>query len=176
MSTHPRHDETVLAMLIKACEMGDECPSNYVLSAACGFSAPNTVVPVIARLEQRGLIKVVRGSRARKVTIVATGKSTREVISVERQYGRRITKLASFPFNHRTLAQVDADRIEGLRLSAAQEAQAQSLRKDQAEKGQIIAPPEPMPRWGSPDWVSRDPCPKCGVRADIGCKHVRRVA
>lgn len=22
-------------------------------------------------------------------------------------------------------------------------------------------------------WVSRDPCPKCGVRADIGCKHKR---
>ena len=22
--------------------------------------------------------------------------------------------------------------------------------------------------------VHRDPCPKCGIRADIGCKHVRR--
>lgn len=24
--------------------------------------------------------------------------------------------------------------------------------------------------------VQRDPCPKCGVRGDIGCKHVRRAA
>ena len=22
--------------------------------------------------------------------------------------------------------------------------------------------------------VSRDPCPKCGIRADLGCKHIRR--
>jgi hypothetical protein len=23
-------------------------------------------------------------------------------------------------------------------------------------------------------YVSRDPCPKCGVRADLGCKHTKR--
>ncbi|HQS98093.1 MAG TPA: hypothetical protein PK823_16545 [Novosphingobium sp.] len=25
-------------------------------------------------------------------------------------------------------------------------------------------------------YVNRDPCPKCGVRGDIGCRHVRRAA
>ncbi len=23
-------------------------------------------------------------------------------------------------------------------------------------------------------YVSRDPCPKCGVRTDLGCKHTKR--
>lgn len=81
-------DRIAMAMLTKAADMGDMCPSNYVLAFACGVSAANGACVIIARLEQRGLITVQRSSRLRKVTIVATGKSTNEVINVERVYGR----------------------------------------------------------------------------------------
>lgn len=80
-------DRIALAMLIKAADVGGECPSNYVLAYACGVSAANSASVIVARLEQRGLITVQRGSRQRKVTIVATGKSTCEVIQTERDYG-----------------------------------------------------------------------------------------
>jgi hypothetical protein len=72
---------------------------------------------------------------------------------------------AHFPYNHRTLAQVDADRVRDLRNAV----QLEVLRKTNPEMF------EPMPRWGNPEYVHRDPCPMCGVRVDLGCAH-RKVA
>ena len=66
----------VYAMLRKAAEMGDECPSNNVLCAAIDATSVGTPSVIVSKLEAEGLIKVDRGRRWRRVTIVETGKST----------------------------------------------------------------------------------------------------
>jgi len=83
---------------------------------------------------------------------------------------------AHFPYAHRSIAQVDADRAQILRLQMAQEALNLSERKRIAAEGYHAQEWEPFPNWGRPERVDRDECPKCGVRGDIGCKHVRRAA
>lgn len=90
-------EAVVLAMLEKAARMNDECPSNAVLAVACGFSAANQAPAVVARLEKRGVIRVQRNSRKRKVTIVATGDATCEVIADERTYGSRRKRPVAVP-------------------------------------------------------------------------------
>lgn len=97
-------EAVVLAMLEKAARMNDECPSNAVLAVACGFSAANQAPAVVARLEKRGVIRVQRNSRKRKVTIVATGDATCEVIADERTYGSRRKRPVAAPPRNQFLA------------------------------------------------------------------------
>lgn len=83
---------------------------------------------------------------------------------------------AQFPYAHRTIAQVDADRIARMRAELAEEAAQVSERKRLANEGYHAVEWEPYPAWGRPVRVDRDECPKCGVRGDVGCRHVRRAA
>lgn len=84
----PQRAQVVMAMLNGAAERGDDCPSNNLLGGAIDAAA-NTAGNVVALLETMGLITVKRFIRARVVTIVSTGKSTR------RHVGREIKFLAN---------------------------------------------------------------------------------
>lgn len=82
MSDHLILPERVLAVyrcLKGAAEHGDECPSNNFLATVGGYNQANAAANAVATLEALGLIEVVRFSRARVVTILETGKSTRAV-------------------------------------------------------------------------------------------------
>lgn len=67
--------------LHRAAEAGQPCASNADLGDTIGSinSTGSTVAGIVKRLEMRGLITVERYQRERRVTIVATGKSTAEV-------------------------------------------------------------------------------------------------
>lgn len=75
-----------------------------------------------------------------------------------------------FPYRHRNLAQVRADELAEIRRTAQAEATAREYARmevfgEAVERG-------PFPAWGSqPQHVHRTPCHRCGVRADIGCRH-----
>lgn len=66
----------VLREVTAAAERGDVCPTNLELGE---IVAGGTTVagPAMLALEKKGLITVRRFARARQVTIVATGQSTR---------------------------------------------------------------------------------------------------
>lgn len=69
-------EDVVLAMVIKAAERGDTCPSNYELAAAIGGASASRGTEILNRLEKRGIITIERGQSSRVVTIVETGKRT----------------------------------------------------------------------------------------------------
>ena len=66
----------ILAMLERAADAGQPCPTNAEITEALGTSSLSTAPDTIARLERDGLITVERGIRSRVVTIVATGHRT----------------------------------------------------------------------------------------------------
>jgi hypothetical protein len=71
-------EDVVLDALTRAAQFGVRCPSNEELGALLdyGVSAPPGI---LRRLEMRGVIKVDRYQRERRVTIIATGQQTSEV-------------------------------------------------------------------------------------------------
>jgi hypothetical protein len=75
--TPPEARGLIYRALVRAANRAAACPTGDMLAVICGYdSAHGTVVP-IKRLEQRGLIRVERFTRSRRVTVVATGKRTR---------------------------------------------------------------------------------------------------
>jgi signal transduction histidine kinase len=66
----------VFAMLIEAALAGAPCPTNLEIEDALAVGSTSLGARKLALLEQRGLIRVERWQRARRVTIVATGWQT----------------------------------------------------------------------------------------------------
>lgn len=62
--------------ILAAAEMGQVCPNYLDLNELAGYESASSSVGVVKRLEQKGLIRVVRYQRFRRVQIVATGKWT----------------------------------------------------------------------------------------------------
>lgn len=69
----------ILARIEEAAEKGEPAPLAEDLAEICGCSAISTTVRLVHRLDQRGLIKVEVYQRGRRITVVATGKSTAPV-------------------------------------------------------------------------------------------------
>lgn len=59
-----------------AAEAGRPCPSNNEILEMTGYNAVAMAPLMVAKLEERGLIRVDRRQRCRIVEIVATGKRT----------------------------------------------------------------------------------------------------
>lgn len=79
---------------------------------------------------------------------------------------------AHFPYNHRNLEQVEQDRLRDIRADILRDLQ-EKMMGDRFNVAQL----GPLPDWkAKPQFVHREPCPKCGVRADVGCAHTRRAA
>jgi DNA-binding MarR family transcriptional regulator len=76
-----RNERLVLRALIRAANAGQPCPKADDLQELLGCYSNSTPTEVIRRLEKRGLIKVERYQRGRRVTIVSTGKMTRACVN-----------------------------------------------------------------------------------------------
>lgn len=73
----PREAEgRVYRALFRAANRGDACPSQAVLAMIVGYESEGGTVKLLQRLEARGMIRVERFNRSRRVTIVATKKRT----------------------------------------------------------------------------------------------------
>lgn len=64
--------------LCRAAEAGEPCPTNLDLEMMIGCSSSSGAPTVVKRLEERGLIEVIRFQRFRRVQICETGRWTRK--------------------------------------------------------------------------------------------------
>jgi len=72
-------NETIIYdALCEAAEAKRPCPLNLDLEMMIGCESASTAPSIVRRLEQRGLIEVIRFQRFRTVKIVATGEWTRK--------------------------------------------------------------------------------------------------
>lgn len=68
--------ERCLAILERAANAGDICPTNETLADLLGYSSGNGPSGLVNLLEVSGLITVARSNAGRVITIVRTGKQT----------------------------------------------------------------------------------------------------
>ena len=72
-------ERAVLACIAAAAEAGRTAPTGDELQECCGCESISTTVHLVQRLERKGLIRVQRYQRTRRITILATGKATAPV-------------------------------------------------------------------------------------------------
>lgn len=78
-------EQIIYAMLRKAAEHRDECPTNSLLANAIGTGSTAVAARIVKDLQAKGLIQVEKVNRAaRRVTITATGDKTRVLYSTDR--------------------------------------------------------------------------------------------
>lgn len=141
-------DQTlVFAILQKAAEKGEACPTNRELAEQISVMSPSSATNAVAALVRRGLITVARGSSSRVVTIVATGRSTQG--RVPKPHWR------------------DVGRDPALAKQRARKARTRSERPHHVS---YAARGPAMPTDFTP--IDRDPCFSCGARPDAcQCKQ-----
>ncbi|MGB7407188.1 MAG: hypothetical protein WA908_01670 [Pontixanthobacter sp.] len=195
-STDPR-EAFVYEALSEAARTGGRAPTNQHLADELDLGSPSQISAIIGSLERRKLISVERFATQRRVTIAQTGKSTaitgnpkphwRYVgVSQERhriidrqkreERRRKATQRQVLPTPVKveiakpnplvTDAKAHADRYTDARKLAA-------TIKNPFDHGKPVstdsAPAcEDDPRTPA---LSRGPCPRCGTRGDLGCKH-----
>jgi hypothetical protein len=135
-------DLRVLRVLSAAADANRPCPSNPEMCVLLGMQSPSAGVACLLRLAAAGLILVQRFQTARQVTIVATGRTTFVDPKQAKPHWRDAT-------DHMSRA-----------------APTKRERPPIASRGRVQANDQPLP-----PAVFRDPCPRCGTRADIGCDH-----
>src|SRR3546814_7664867 len=69
-------ERVIYQALVNAAEAMRPCPKNDDLMGLIGASSDSTPPTIVRRLEEKGLIKVDRFQRSRRVYIVATDKWT----------------------------------------------------------------------------------------------------
>ena len=138
----------LLGVLEIAARQRMPCPTNEDLRERFSVKSTATIIGAFARLEREGRIAVVRTNNAREVLLTELGLSTAPVTAKEvARRGMRFRPRSNLTEALRPVK-------SGVRSGP----------------GRIGIPAErvaELPR------VERDPCIKCGVRADIGCKHRR---
>lgn len=144
----PERVRRAMAMLNRAAEAGDRCPSNLELADALGGSSPSMGANIVALLETMGLIAVERFGCGRVVTILSTGKATQPMSGRAHWSQRGVVR-------------------------AARRARPEASATDEAKRERTHNYRGPIPEHQR---VDRDPCPLCGVRADVGCAHQVRAA
>ena len=75
----PTWERAALDCIIAAAEAGRVAPTGDELQECCGCDSISTTVNLVQRLERKGLIRVERYQRTRRITIVSTGKATAPV-------------------------------------------------------------------------------------------------
>lgn len=139
-------DQRVFDILNTAAESGAECPSNLAFCSWLNLGSVSRPAEILAKLEKAGLIKVERFSRSRIVTIIATGKRTAGEQKARKHW----------------------------RVSGAVNPGAYTYNSPRRKAGIHVT--DPRPDMETATFVHRDPCPFCGVRADIGCAHKGRLS
>lgn len=136
--------------LARCAEAGLPCPTNDMLIGLVGWQSPSAASVALGRLEAAGRIIVQRGQASRIVTIVATGKRTAG--EVPRPHWR-----------HMTPEQRDecAERRQNPRPNPRankKEFEVERALERMAEKDRLDAD-------AAANWMQRDPCLRCGVKA-----------
>lgn len=150
----PSH-RTVLRMIEAAADAGRTCPSNAEIADRCGFASVATSVRVIDALQDGGWITVTRFQAGREVTVMATGRTTHWP-HARTPHWRETARVA---------VASEAPRASSPKRIAGA-ASAEGSTDDVASRGPVRHPPlAGLVR------IDRDPCFRCGVRADIGCVH-----
>lgn len=141
-------DDAIYNALVDAARAGRRCPTNFELAGLIGSKSIATPVRVMARLSRAGKIVVNSGNSARVVDIPAFGIGTAGMLPSPHWRVRR-----------------------GQRLQTHERPRHGEVGPAQRRSG------EPRPKLTAAEIrarvVSRDPCPRCGVRGDIGCPHRR---
>jgi len=100
-------ERVIYEALVDAAENDQVCPNYLDLNEIVGYESASSSVDVVKRLEQKGLIRVVRYQRFRRVQIVATEKWTARHPSmhVERLHvprgARRVVATDRKPYKNR---------------------------------------------------------------------------
>jgi len=134
-------DMRVYRAICAAADANRPCPSNPTIADMLCSTSLSASVKCLERLAARGLIAVRRFQVARQVTVLATGRSTYLDPSQAQPHWR--------------------DTATGRAVAARPKGEKQLHRVVQT-----VVDDEALP-----EPVHRDPCPRCGVRADIGCSH-----
>lgn len=71
-----RAEAKVMSALIEAADSGLAAPTNIALQDLLGCGSMSTPVSIVQSLEKRGLIRVDRYQRTRRITIIESGKAT----------------------------------------------------------------------------------------------------
>jgi hypothetical protein len=183
-----------------AATEGILCPTNAALARRID-AASSEASYLIRGLENKGFIRVERFNRARRIMIVPTGKATAMPVGgVLAEPAVTGAELADQILVHaqRTsvtlttlLEPLSTDPSKWLnQLRAARRPKRSTVERIQAllEGRDVPRPPannfqtgggaqakrKAEPRLDAADFlprVDRDPCPRCGVRRDIGCAH-----
>lgn len=89
-------EQIALAAIVEAADSGSPAPTCDELVERCGCNAVSTTADLVKRLERRGLIRVERYQRSRRIYVLATGKATAEVMN-KRPHWRTMPRPASLP-------------------------------------------------------------------------------
>lgn len=138
--------EAVRKAIRRAAENALPCPTNPELAKLAGYGSISGPVGALGILVKRGVLTVERFATARRVTF-ADGVATAVVKGTP--HWRDIGPSAAGA--KRRYERMSTRQERHVETHQSKYAFAETLR------------------------VSRDPCPFCAVRADIGCKH-RRAA
>lgn len=141
-------DDVIYNALVEAARRGRRCPTNGELAHLIGAQSASTSVTVLARLSRAGKVIVYSGNNQRVVDIPAFGIGTVGLMPGTHWRERRGQPLTTHARPSR------------------EEPTPEPIERDVAAKKLTALEIEERV-------VSRDPCPKCGVRGDIGCKHQR---
>lgn len=131
----------VFDLIERAANAGLPAPSNLELANAIGSVGVASGAYLVSVLERERLIHVERFGASRRITIIGTSKST---LAPDGAVAHWRTRVAADGTYQRTTPR----HVERKDLPAA--------------------PPRAIVALVP---VQRDPCPNCGVRGDIGCKH-----
>lgn len=193
----PREALLYRELEIAAAE-GAPCPSNVDLSGCINGSA-SEASNVLRGLELKGFVHVERSNRERCVTIIATGKATAPVRRASNAapvitgadlaarlhlaaFDRGISTeklceaLSAAPrhFIHQLERATKPNRLTIERVTALLEGREippqppRTTRSVDIDRGPSLDAIETLR-------VDRDPCPRCGIRRDIGCSHTARA-
>lgn len=150
-------DDVIYNALVDAARAGKRCPTNGELAGLIGASSVGTPVRVLARLSAAGKIVVTSGQTSRVVDIPELRLGTAGLLPAKHWREKQGRPLSTHVRPARTEA-LDIHRVP----CAAPPRHRRTMREMRLTDDEIAA-----------RVVSRDPCPLCGVRGDIGCKHTR---
>lgn len=178
--------QTIFDAIARAAAAGKACPTNVELADAIDAGSISSPAKMIMVLERRGLISVERFGAGRQVTIAATGQKT--AYSGKRAPHWSTRGIKPQPRQPRPQPASEAAPAErtSIREQAFAEAELRERRFSAARK-MTSAPVSDLPDIGDrailsapaqmnddrPFALSRDPCPRCATRGDLGCAHQR---
>lgn len=181
----PSSDGIIYRAVRRAATEFVSCPTNRDLADMAGLNSVSQPPNILKRLEKRGALKIETSNRERRITIIATGAQTtvsNQFVALDpARYAERGRKISDALLRR---AMAENDRCESTTdlPGKSQRTEIDEYRKRAALctalKPLPIARPTPVLTVAPPTSAdhrppapSREPCPRCATRGDLGCKH-----